>query len=310
MQINWEQLTKFTAAIDRESPYGIAWFRGFQALAQAQEEPLKEHFEASANGFISAIEATPARPEAFLGLAYLLVLLGDELSANYYAQYVLEHSPDSQEARELAETLESSQKLNSLLLDVHEMSQDAGLEHEFNAPRNPTEEPDLLLAKTELLLDLHHRLVSIELSSGLFKRADQISQRQQSLEVLYEMISDHLNASSLAQAVDTLTDRLQILTDDLENLQNLENLFDSMRIFQKRVQALFRDLTRHTLQLRRQPLANRQEHQGFLSRLEHEQQDLTLKLSQFPDLIAKQIEAASGWGHLQLQTEQFRDLLR
>ncbi len=83
-----------------------------------------------------------------------------------------------------------------------------------------------------------------------------------------------------------------------------------MRIFQKRVQALFRDLTRHTLQLRRQPLANRQEHLGFLARLEQEQHELQKKLVLFPPLLAKQVESASGWVHLQQQTEQFRDLLK
>ena len=310
MQLNWEQLTKFTAAIDRESPYGMSWFQGFQALAQSQEDPLKEHFWESADGFVSAIEINPLRPDAFLGLAYLLVLLGDELSASYYAQYVLEYSPDSQEAKELAETLASSQKLNSLLVDVHEMSQDAGLEQEFASPQSPSDDPDLHLAKAELLLDLHHRVVTIELGSSLFKRAEQISRRQQSLEVLFEMISDYLSASQVTQTSETLTARLQVLTEDLENLQNLENLFDSMRIFQKRVQALFRDLTRHTLQLRRQPLANRQEHLGFLTRLEQEQHKLQKKLILFPALLATQVEVASGWGHLQQQTEQFRELLK
>ena len=83
-----------------------------------------------------------------------------------------------------------------------------------------------------------------------------------------------------------------------------------MRIFQKRVQALFLDLTRHTLQLRRQPLANRQDHLGFLVRLEQEEQDLQKKRALFPPLLAKQVEVSSGWGHLQQQTEQFKELLK
>lgn len=311
MHLVWEQIQKFSSEIGQDSPYGQALLQGFEALGQAQEHESLEAYSQAAEGFMTAIEASPESAEAFLGLAYLLVLLGDELSAIHYGRAVLEANPDSSEAQELLDLLASTQKLNSLLEDVERLCRGVGLKEQLEEEVMSDAESERLVAQTELLLQIHHRVVTIELASGNFKRLEQLNSRQQSLELLFEMLSAHLVHFLEDQHFGArLKSRLDVLAFDLESLQNLENLFDSLRLFQKKVQVLFRELTRRIMQLRINAPKFRFENQGYAVQLYKDLADLKNKLEAFPLSMRRQVETASGWNHLEQQAEQFHQLLK
>ncbi|HEY9842076.1 MAG TPA: hypothetical protein V6D23_16545 [Candidatus Obscuribacterales bacterium] len=310
MHLIWEQIHRFAPDIDRESDYGQAWIKGVEALGRAQDDEGMGALQEASEAFLKALESSPERPEALMGMAYLLVLLGDELSAAHYAHAVLENHPAA-EARELLELLESSHRLNSLLEDVERLCQGVGLKDHREAEVLSPAEARRLVEQTEMLLQIQHQLLVIELNQGLFKRLDQLNSRQRSLETLFDMLSAHLTHFLEDQQFgNRLQKRLDILAFDLESLQNLENLFDALRIYQKEVQALFRDLTRHIIQLRMRKESALKESQDYLIRLKLDIKEHALRLEDFPSALRRQVESASGWNHLLQQADQLEQLIK
>lgn len=309
MQLIWDQIQKFSPELDRESDYGQAWVKGMTALGQAQDEDSLRGFHESSDGFLQAFEINAERPEAMMGLAYLLVLLGDELTALHYVRLVLEHRPDNREARELHELLDSSHRLNSLLDDVERLSQVLGLhEQPEEAEIMTAEDASRLVDQTEMLLQIQHKILVVELNLGMFKRLDQLNSRQRSLETLFDMLSAHLtHFLEDPQFGERLQKRLDVLAFDLESLQNLENLFDELRQFQKDVQNLFRELTRRIIQLR---MHKATEDRSFLAKLQQELATLKGRLEAFPAAMRHQVENASGWPHLMQQKTQLEQVLK
>lgn len=309
MHLIWEQIHRFAPEIDPQSEYGRAWSDGIEALGRAQDEEGMAAFKQAADAFINAFENHPERPEALMGLSYLLVLLGDELSAMHYVQAVLERHPVA-EARELLEMLESSHRLNSLLEDVERLFKGIGFREAREAEVLSPAEANRLVEQTELLLQIQHALLVVELNQGQFKRLDQLNSRQRSLETLFDMLSAHLTHFLEDQQFgNRLQKRLDILAFDLESLQNLENLFEDQRVFQKEVQALFRELTRHIINLRMKKASALNESRTYLQNLKQNLAAHVHRLDAFPPALRRQVESASGWNHLQQQAEQLENLI-
>lgn len=315
LQLIWDQIQKIEPEIDRESEYGQAWIKGMCELERAQDQALNpaaaqdnlKSYQAAAESFIAAFKLQTDRPEAPLGIAYLLVLLGDDLTAIYYARHTLEQRPDNQEARELLELLESNHRLSALLDDVERLSQGLGL-HELTQSKTFSDQEAMrLFEQTELLQQIQHNLLVVELHHGLFKRLDQIHTRQRSLETLYEMLLAHFkHVLSDSQFGERLKRRLDILAFDLESLQNLENLFDDLRQFQKDVQALFREVTRWIIQLRMKQLTDGQK---VLAWMRPELDSLNRRRNVYPSAMQHQVAQASGWNHLMSQVAQLEQVI-
>lgn len=305
----WEQIQKFAPDIDRESEFGQTWLKGMHALSRAQDEGGRLAFAEASEAFVAAIRAQAERAEAWMGLAYLLVLLGDELSAVHYAREAQDRQAGS-EAHELIEMLESSHRINTLLEDVEKLSQGLGLREPRAAERIPAADAAGFVDQTEQLLMLQHDLLETELKLGLFKRIEQLHSRQRCLETLFEMLSAHL-AHFLAPEdfARRLQTRLEVLSFDLESLQNLENLFDELRRFQKDVKAMFRELTRHMIQLRMKKELVLPESLQFLQTLKADIQAHGQRLDAFPTALRYQVESASGWSHLVQQADQLNQLI-
>ncbi len=319
MQLIWDQIQKIEPEIDRESEYGQAWIKGMRELERAQAQVLEpflnstadqdnlKSYQAAAESFISAFKLQTDRPEAPLGLAYLLVLLGDDLTAMHYARYILEKRPDNQDARELLELLESNHRLTALLDDVERLSQGLGLKELTHSKPFAEQEAIRLFEQTELLLQIQHHLLVVELHHGLFKSLEQIHSRQRSLETLYEMLFAHFkHVLSDSQFGERLKRRLDILAFDLESLQNLENLFDDLRQFQKDVQSLFREMTRWLIQLRMKQITDGQK---ILAWMRPEIEALNQRRNVYPSAMQHQVAQASGWNHLINQVAQLEQMI-
>ncbi|PKL78063.1 MAG: hypothetical protein CVV27_03990 [Candidatus Melainabacteria bacterium HGW-Melainabacteria-1] len=311
MHLIWDQIHNFAPDIDRESDYGQACFQGLEALGRAQEEEGMLAYRQASEAFLNALEASPLRPEALLGISYLLVLLGDEFSAVHYLKAVLELAPNAREAKELFDLLDSSHRLNSLLEDVERLCHSAGIQNPSETEFLSEIESHRLVDQTELLLQLQHNLLVHELNQGQFSRLDQLNSRQRSLETLYDALSAHLTHFLADRNFGTrLQARLDILAFDLESLQNLENLFDAMRVLQKEVQALFRELTRQIIQLRMKKSLALDQCQNYHRQLQDEIAKLEVRLEAFPVSLRRQVESASGWSHLHQQSRQLEELIQ
>lgn len=312
MEIIWERLQQLSPEIERESEYGQAWTRGMQALGQAQEASTLEVFETSALAFLEALKHKPNGHEAMIGLAYWLILMGDELSAIHYARKAKEMAPTAVEAQELLDLLESSYRLTSLLDDVERLSQGAGMGGERPSEMLSKEEASELVSHTELLLRMHHLLLRQELEQGAFLKLEHLHSRQLSLEALHQLLTDHLSYFlEDPHWRKQLQQRLEVLSYDLESLGKLEAQFDHMHRFQKDVQLIFRDLTREIIRLRMKGQEILSEAQYVLIRLELKRQKLEKELDKFePEPLRKQVEAISGWEHLLQQLTQFRQMVQ
>lgn len=290
--------------------YQQALWRGMDALSATQEAPTTDNYEKAAEHFIEAIQLEPQRFEAYVGISYWLVLLGDELSAIHYAHRILELEPKVQQTREMLDLLESSHRLNSLMDEVEKMGNIVEPEQTEDSVVLSLEESNELVAQTELLMRVHHNLLEVELNHGMFQRLEQLHSRQRSLETLHQLIADHLTYFLEDKNWQVkLQNRLDVLSYDLESLENLESQFDQMRLFQKEVQALFRDLTRAIIRLRMKGAEVATESEEYGRQLRGREQKLAMQLDKYPHSLKKQVESVSGWAHLHQQLNQFSELV-
>lgn len=298
----------------RQSPYGLAWTRGMQALSKAQEPDHSPDFtvyDDALQAFLEALALAPDRYEAYLGLTYWLILLGDESAALHYSRQTQELAPAVNEIHEMLSLLESSHRLNSLLHDVERLHQHVGGQPDPGQERVLPLALNTFITQTEHLLRGHHQLLQLEMTQGLFRRLDQLHSRLHGLEALYQVLQGHLSLLADADLRERLHNRLDVLAYDLECLEHLEAQFDKMHRFQKDVQQLFRELTRSFIRLRVQRDAVLGESisdlQGFQARLSA----LQLQLEAFePEALRRQTRQVSGWDHLLQQRDQFLALLQ
>lgn len=311
MDIIWDRIQHINPDKERDSEYGQAWTEGMHTLGQAQESNSTEIFERAALAFLEALKHDPQGYDALIGLTYWLILMGDELSAIHYAQKAREVDPKSVESVELLDLLESSHLLSSLMDDVDSISQGAGFEFEHVFETLSPEEADEVLGQTELLLRIHHLLLTQELKLGCFLKLEHLHSRQLSLEALHQLLKDHLGKFlEDPQSSKQLQQRLNILSYDLESLGKLEAKFEEMHQLQKDVQLMFRDLTREIIRLRMKGKTILAESQTEMIRLELKRQTLEQELLTFePEPLQQQVKTVSGWDQLTLQLQQFRKMV-
>lgn len=304
----WTRLTNLEARCERHTHYGGLWHVGMNALKAAQETPDKQNYLQSGYAFIKAIKAIHARPEAWLGLSYLLYLLGDEASALYYTRQVLAAEPEMAEARELQELLASSLQLNQLMDSVSEM----GVSDWVERPPERLSESEIqeILHQAQALLQIQHLLITYEIDQGKLQRLDELRQRQDCLEQLCELLRPRLAHFSQDRRWGPVFAGLFAAIDsDMLSLRQLELLFEAMQSFQKEVHGLFAELTRRTLRLRVQGAKELGDNQRFLLELVGRLEQLTIRLSAWPVHLRAQAESSSGWAHMLQQTRQFQQAL-
>lgn len=313
MELIWQYLQSVEPEMARQSPYGQAWTRGMQALSQAQEAENTLDFSAyeeAFNAFLEALSLHPDRYEAYLGLTYWLILLGDESAALHYSRQTQELAPAVSEIQEMLTLLESSHLLNSLLHDVERLHQHAGWQPDADQAQLPLS-LTTFITQSELLLRGHHQLLQLEMTQGLFQRLDQLHSRLHGLEALYQVLQGHLSLLADPELRERLQNRLDVLAYDLECLEHLEAQFDKMHAFQKDVQQLFRELTRSFIRLRVQREAALSESLNALQAFQTRLAALQLQLNAFePEALKRQTRQLSGWEHLQQQRDQFLALLQ
>lgn len=309
MQDIWTRLSKLQPITERHSRYGELWNLGMSSLQAAQETPDKSHYLQSGHAFVKAIKAIPNRPEAWLGLSYLLYLLGDEASALFYTRQVLSNSPDLPEAQELCDLLDSSYQLNSLMSSVNEMgsSQDWV---ELPPERLTENETVEILHQAQALLQIQHLLVNYELDAGRFIERKTLQTRLQDLDALRGLLTEQLvlfrDEPFWGQLFKDLFARLD---QDLLSLTQLDLLFEAMERFQSEVKTLFAELTRRTLRLRVQGSTELEDNMNYVMELHMNLQKLAHKMSAWPANLRAQAENSSGWPHMLQQTRQFQEKL-
>ncbi|MGV3525157.1 MAG: hypothetical protein ACO1RX_13080 [Candidatus Sericytochromatia bacterium] len=309
MQDIWTRLSQLQPLSERHSRYGQLWNLGMNALQAAQETPDKSHYLQAGHAFVQAVRAINSRPEAWLGLSYLLYLLGDEASALYYVRQVRVQHPDLSEAQELYELLYSSYQLNSLMESVSALKSAERWQEELPERLSSGETHDLL-HQSQALLQLQHLLLRYELEQGRFVKLEALKQRQHDLEALCQLLRGRLGYFTEDPRWAThFRELFAELDRDLLALHQLELLFEAMQRFQHEVQGLFKELTRRTLRLRVQGAEERADNERFLGELHSRLEQLALKLATWPANLRSQAEASSGWPHLLQQTRQFQEQL-
>ncbi len=309
MQDIWTRLSKLQPVTERQSRYGQLWNLGMSSLQAAQETPDKSHYLQSGHAFVKAIKAIPNRPEAWMGLSYLLYLLGDEASALFYIRQVLSNSPDLPEAQELHELLLSSYQLNKLMSSVNELG--SNQEWVELPPEKLSEsETQEILHQSQALMQIQHLLVNYELDAGRFIERSTLKTRLQDLEALRELLSDQL-----VHFIDEpfwgqiFRDQFALLDQAILSLTQLDLLFEAMERFQTEVKKLFAELTRRTLRLRVQGSSELEENMQYVMELHMTLQGLAQKMSAWPANLRAQAENSSGWPHMLQQTRQFQEKL-
>lgn len=185
MQDLWTRLRQLQPLSERQTRYGELFHVGMNSLQIAQETPDKSHYLQSGHAFVLAIRAIPNRPEAWLGLSYLLYLLKDEACALFYVRQVLEQAPDLLEAQELFDLLDSSFRLSQLTQQVDAMKHESRWEERPPEKLSDGEIHDLL-HQSQALLQIQHLLLSFELDQGRFLKLEPLKQRQKSLEATHQ----------------------------------------------------------------------------------------------------------------------------
>lgn len=292
----WEQLQTLETAVKPDTPAGKAWYRGMQALAKLQEEPDPHwHFEA-ADAFLEALSHRSEWTEALMGLAYWLVLAGDEFAAMHYAQRTLTQNRQQSNARNLLKTLESTTQANQILKELAKSSDSHYGQHDHN--------PVMEIQQLLLLLQAHHQLLEMEINQAVLQDPEHIHSRQRSLETLGQMLAMELEKG--LPDTERLQTQLAFLQHDLEKLKVLKQEIELLNNFRKEVQLLFQDLTQALIAYR----------VGTNTTAPHEQaaffeiamQSLNQMLDAAPADSKKQMIAISGWQHLQDQLSQFKQL--
>ncbi len=288
----WEQLQALEGEVTQDTPEGKAWYRGMQALAKLQEEPDPQwHFEA-ADAFLEALSLRSEWTEALMGLAYWLVLAGDEFAAMHYAQRTLTQNRQQSSARNLLKTLESTTQANQILKELAKQDNNGA------ADDSPVMEVQQLL----LLLQAHHQLLEMEMGQAVLQDPEQIHSRQRSLETLGQMLAMQLEKGF--PETDKLQVQLAFLQHDLEKLKALEHEIQLLRNFRKEVQLLFQDMTHALIAHRLGQSAIEPYEQAVF--FEVAMRTLNKMLDSAPSSSKNQMIAISGWQHLQQQLNQFK----
>lgn len=276
------------------------------SLKAAQETPDKSLYLQSGYAFIKAIKAIGNQPEAWLGLSYLLYLLGDESSALFYVRQVLDQAPNLGEAQELFDLLYSSQQLSNLMDNVNELQLSQQWD-ERPPERLSDSETEELLHQAQAVLQIQHLLLNYEIDQGRFLRIETLRQRQQDLDKLCNLLREELVYFMEDRRWGAVfVDLFAQLDKDMLALRQLELLFEAMLAFQKEVQGLFLELTRRTLRLRVQGSHELEDNQKYLFELFQRLDQLSHKLSSWPANLRAQAENSSGWPHMLQQTRQFQ----
>ncbi|HEY9839436.1 MAG: hypothetical protein ACAI44_00655 [Candidatus Sericytochromatia bacterium] len=309
MQDLWTRLSQLQPITERQTRYGELWALGMSSLQDAQETPDKSNYLQSGYAFVQAVRNIPNRPEAWLGLSYLLYLLGDEATALYYVRQVLEQTPDLPEATELYDLLYSSHQLNRLMDSVSDLHSNNQWD-ELPPERMSENETLEVLHQAQALLQIQHQLLSFELDQGRFLQLAPLKQRQGDLEALRDLLRDRLiyfEEDSFWGPV--FKDLFAQLDQDMLALRQLELLFEAMQSFQQEVQSLFTDLTRRTLRLRVQGAQELAANQEYIFELFQKLEQLSGKMANWPAVLRSQAETSSGWNHMLQQTRQFQEQL-
>lgn len=309
MEDLWTRLSRMQPQCERQSHYGQLWNLGMNSLKDAQETPDKSLYLQAGYAFIKAIRAIAGQPEAWLGLSYLLYLLGDEASALFYAEQVLEQSPHLTEAQELHELLYSSRQISLLMANVTELQ--TGQDWVERPPERLSDsETDELLHQAQAVLQIQHLLLRYEIDQGRFVQLEVLRRRQQDLESLCQLLREQLQYFLVDPRWGPVFQGLFAqLEADMLALRQLELLFEAMLAFQKEVQGLFVELTRRTLRLRVQGRHELEDNQRYLFELFQRLEQLSHKLSSWPANLRIQAENSSGWPHMLQQTRQFQSQL-
>lgn len=289
------QATEADLSTQESAPHVKVFQQGMAALKAMQDPSTAQEdltFQA-ASAFIEALMYKPEWPEALLGLSYWLYLVGDPTAAIHYAERTLDQDNSREDAQDLLMTLQSVQQLNAM---------QGNLQHLGNALGDASEElaePLMEVRRISLLLEVHHRLLNIELDKSLLHNESLLYSRQTSLETLVQMLVMQLEKGF--PDTESLHQQLELVSGDLARLEALKKAFLLLKQFRSEVQKYFSELTRVVIGVRMEqaPLGKSPEEiKRRLQKLSQRFIHLQDQLQQTKEPFQGQMRSLSGWEHV------------
>lgn len=297
----WQQLQATEADLSQRQgeanePHVRVFQQGMAALKRMQapgEAPTEDPTLQAASAFIEALMYRPEWPEALLGLSYWLFLVGDPTAAIHYAERTLDQDQSREDAQDLLMTLQSVQQLNTMQGNLQDMGGSLG------ASPSPLDEPLLEVRRISLLLEVHHRLINMELDHALLHNEALVYSRQASLETLVQMLVMQLEKGF--PDTDNLHEQLEQVNENLARLEALKKTFLLLKQFRAEVQKYFSELTRVVIGVRMEqsPLGHdAEERHKRMQKLEQRFVYLQEQLENTPEPFQGQMRSLSGWEHV------------
>ncbi len=294
----WQHLqaTEADLSHQEDAPHVKVFHQGMAALKRMQapqDNPAEDPTLEAASAFIEALMYKPEWPEALLGLSYWLYLVGDPTAAIHYAERTLDQDESREDAQDLLMTLQSVQQLNAM----QDRLQDLGGSLGDTPP--PLAEPLFEVRRISLLLEVHHRLINMELDHALLHNEALVYSRQASLETLVQMLVMQLEKGF--PDTDNLHEQLEQVSENLARLEALKKTFLLLRQFRAEVQKYFSELTRVVIGIRmdQAPLGDHEsEVQKRLQKLEQRFGYLKEQLESTREPFQSQMRSLSGWEHV------------
>lgn len=244
-------------ASQRHEKSDSAYQQALTALAKAQATAFKDKaaLKEASQQFLKAIQMARGKAEPYVGMAYLLLLLGQQQQAVRYLTQARDIDPTHQDTQKLLSYLQNpaafaapeatSQRLSQPLTD--------GLRSESATPP-PTSEPRQNNIRTRLT-ELSYQASQLPLELTLDrKQLKQMELQLQDWEGRLEDLQDDIAELELLENVNSLQRSVQVLERRIEKLQQLYR--DSVHLSQVRagildvqfeVRAILRNETLETL---------------------------------------------------------------
>lgn len=213
-------------ASQRHEKSDEAYQEGLKALAQAQASGFRDKaaLKQASQQFLKAIQMARGKAEPYVGLAYLLLLLGQQAQAVRYLQQAQRIEPEHEDTRKLLQYIQNPQAFAAPTPEPTPSQQgDSGFRIlALERPEAPTAEA----SDDERPRVLREKLTMLSYEASKLPTA---------------LILDRKQLTLARQQVQEWEDQLEVIQEDihdLERTQNVNSLLRSVQVLERRIEKL------------------------------------------------------------------------
>lgn len=221
-------------ASQRHEKSDEAYQEGLKALAQAQASGFRDKaaLKQASQQFLKAIQMARGKAEPYVGLAYLLLLLGQQDQAIRYLHQALRIEPDHEDSRKLLHHIQNPQAVPASTTAPRASA--AGSAEHSAEPRSQKDFNILALDRPDAApaasVDRHH---------ALREQLTMLSYEASKLPT--QLMLDRKQLAEHRTQIQTWEERLEGLQEeinDLESTQNVNSLHRSVQVLERRIEKL------------------------------------------------------------------------